>query len=169
MKLDHYLRNNQCQLSVLGYTGVCIYLPWHCLQSGRKYRERSEFKLNLINIALTTENVFDTLTWAKTKQPLEKKPTFYRLLEVAVVATKTRKINPELNLLISFHDYRSQIENAIKTNAALVHFPHNEHWSDSKWRVCNISSVIILKCINRDLCIVEQTVLFLKDSSGFWH
>lgn len=74
------------------------------------------------------------------------------------------------HLLISFHDYCSQMEHAIKTNAVLVHFPQNEHWSDPMWRVCNISSVIILKYINRDLRIVEQRGLFLQDrSSEFWH
>lgn len=83
---------------------------------------------------------------------------------------KDKKNQSELNLLISFHDYCSQMENAIKTNAILVHFPQNEHWSDSMWRVCNISSVIILKYINRDLCIVEQRGLFLQErSSEFCH
>lgn len=33
----------------------------------------------------------------------------------------------ELNLLISFHDYSPQMENVIKTNVIIVHFPRNEH------------------------------------------
>lgn len=84
---------------------------------------------------------------------------------------KDKEINPELNLLISFHDYCSQKEETIKTNACISSFPQNEHWSDSVWKVCNISSAIILKYINRDLCIVEQRVLFLPQdkSSEFWH
>lgn len=79
---------------------------------------------------------------------------------------KGKKINPDLNLLISSNDYCSPVGNTIKTNAILVRFPQNKHWSDSMWRVCNISSVIILKCINRDLCIVGQRTLFLQDRSS---
>ena len=54
----------------------------------------------------------------------------------------------------------------LKLMPVLVPFPQNEHWSDSVWKVCNISSVIILKYINRDLCIIEQRVLFLQDKSS---
>lgn len=37
-------------------------------------------------------------------------------------------------------------------------------------RVCNISCIIILKYVNRDLCIAGQKTLFLQDeSSEFWH
>lgn len=62
----------------------------------------------------------------KSKQSLGKRH-FYGLFEAAVVVTKTKKINPELNLLISFHDYCSQTENVIKTHTVLVHLPQNEH------------------------------------------
>lgn len=48
----------------------------------------------------------------------------------------------------------------LKINVGLVHFPQNEHWSDSIWGVCNISSVIIFKYISGDLGIVEPGECF---------
>lgn len=81
----------------------------------------------MTNISLSTEMVFDTLTWGNQSNLWEKSISmdFWELQWL--LQRQKKKINPELNLLISFHDYCSQTENVIKTHTVLVHLPQNEH------------------------------------------
>lgn len=77
----------------------------------------------MINIVLSTEVVFDPPNMGELRQsPIKSLP-----VGSSKWLLQRQENQSELNLLISFHDYSPQMENAINTNAILVHFPQNEH------------------------------------------
>lgn len=130
-----------------------IYLPSHsALQSVEVSTYRLEFKLNRRNFTLRTEIVY----W-KSKQSLEEVLLQTSLISSLLPRQENRFWIQSFNFFLWLV---LQIENAIKINDILVHFPRNEHWSDSMWSICNISSIIMSKYINRDLCIVEPRDCF---------
>lgn len=113
-------------ICVMPHMRMYLFVLTLCVMCRNTHRERSQFKPNLINITPSTEVLFDTLT-CETQDHLLKtnkqtKNLFTGFLKWQWLLPRQEN-QSELNLLISFHDYCSQMENLIKTNAIFVHFP----------------------------------------------
>lgn len=123
-----------------------IYLPSHsALQSVEVSTYKLEFKLDRMNFTLRTEIVY----W-KSKQSLEEVLLQASLISSLLPRQENRFWIQSFNFFLWL---LLQMENAIKINDILVHFPRNEHWSDSMWSICNISSIIMSKYI-KGICVL---------------